>query len=76
MALDSDEQDVFMTMIYREKKIRDMVNSFANMGPEQRREVFERLGLPVDIVSRIQVPSIAAGPDPDIEWVDWKGPGG
>ena len=55
-ALEPEDQDVLMTMVHREKKVRDVVNSLGGMGLEQRREVFERLGLPADLVSRIPAP--------------------
>jgi hypothetical protein len=74
-ALESDEQDVLMTLIYREKKVRDVVRSLGGMGLEQRREVFERLGLPADLVSRIPAPDPATLTDAEVEWVDWKAPG-
>jgi hypothetical protein len=45
------------------------------MGLEQRREVFERLGLPADLVSRIPAPEPSAMSDAEVEWVDWKAPG-
>jgi hypothetical protein len=74
-ALESDEQDVLMTLVYREKKVRDVVRSLGAMGLEQRREVFERLGLPADLVSRIPAPDPATLTDAEVEWVDWKAPG-
>ncbi|MCP9882644.1 hypothetical protein KBY65_09135 [Cyanobium sp. Alchichica 3B3-8F6] len=74
-ALESDEQDVLMTLIYREKKVRDVVRSLGAMGLEQRREVFERLGLPADLVSRIPAPDPATLTEAEVEWVDWKAPG-
>lgn len=73
-ALEPDEQDVLMTLVYREKKVRDVVKSLGAMGLEQRREVFERLGLPADLVSRIPAPDPATLTDADVEWVDWKAP--
>ena len=74
-ALDGDDQDVLMTIVYKEKKIRDVVKSLGAMGLEQRREVFERLGLPADLVSRIPAPDPATLTDAEVEWVDWKAPG-
>lgn len=72
--LEADEQDVLMALVYREKKIRDVVKSLGAMGLEQRREVFERLGLPADLVSRIPAPDPATLSDAEVEWVDWKAP--
>ena len=74
-GLDADDQDVLMSLVYREKKVRDVVKSLGAMGLEQRREVFERLGLPADLVSRIPAPDPAALSDSDVEWVDWAAPG-
>ena len=73
-ALDADEQDVLMAIVYKEKKIRDVVRSLGAMGLEQRREVFERLGLPADLVSRIPAPDPATISDAEVEWVDWTAP--
>lgn len=75
-ALESDEQEVLMDLVYREKKVRDVVQSLGSMGLEQRREVFERLGLPVDLVTRVSAPEVAALTDPEVEWVDWRAPRG
>ncbi|MDI9406953.1 MAG: hypothetical protein QM522_09640 [Chitinophagaceae bacterium] len=73
-ALEPDEQDVLMTMVQREKKVRDVVNSLGSMGLEQRREVFERLGLPADLVTRMNQLQTSAVSDAEVEWVDWKAP--
>ena len=64
-----------MAMVYKEKRIRDVVNSLGGMAQEQRQEVFQRLGLPVDLVSRIPPPDPAALNDVEVEWEDWKAPG-
>jgi len=74
-ALDSAEQEILMTMVYKEKRIRDVVCSLGSMAQEQRLEVFQRLGLPVDLVSRIPPPDPAALNDVEVEWEDWKAPG-
>jgi hypothetical protein len=74
-AIDSAEQEILMTMVYKEKRIRDVVNSLAGMAQEQRQEVFQRLGLPVDLVARIPPPDPAALNDVEVEWEDWKAPG-
>jgi hypothetical protein len=71
-ALEADDQDVLMSLVYREKKIRDVVKSLGAMGLEQRREVFERLGLPAELVSRIPASAPTALTDAEVEWVDWK----
>ena len=74
-ALDSAEQEILMTMVYKEKRIRDVVSSLGTMAQEQRQEVFQRLGLPVDLVARIPPPDPAAFNDVEVEWEDWKAPG-
>ena len=74
-ALDAPDQEVLMAMVYKEKRIRDVVNSLGGMAQEQRQEVFQRLGLPVDLVSRIPPPDPAALNDVEVEWEDWKAPG-
>ena len=74
-ALEASEHEVLMTMVYKEKRIRDVVNSLSGMAQEQRQEVFQRLGLPVDLVSRIPPPDPASLSDVEVEWEDWKAPG-
>lgn len=73
-GLQSDEQDVLMNLVIQEKKVRDVVKTFGGMGLEQRREVFERLGLPAEMVSRIPAPDPATLTEAEVEWVDWKAP--
>ena len=73
-ALEADEQDVLITLVYKEKRIRDVVKSLGAMGLEQRREVFERLGLPADMVSRMPAPDLTTLTEAEVEWVDWKAP--
>ena len=74
-AIESSEQEILMTMVYKEKRIRDVVSSLGAMAQEQRQEVFQRLGLPVDLVARIPPPDPAALNDVEVEWEDWKAPG-
>ena len=73
-ALEAEEQDVLMTLVKREKQIRDAVNCLGDMGLEQRREVFDRLGLPSDLATRIAAAEPARLGEADVEWVDWKAP--
>jgi len=73
-GLDANEQEVLMTLVYKEKKVRDVVNSLASMGQEQRQEVFQRLGLPQDVLSRMPPPDPAAIADVEVEWEEWKAP--
>ena len=74
-VLDVAEQEVLMAMVYKEKRIRDVVSSLGAMAQEQRQEVFQRLGLPLDLVARIPPPDPAALNDVEVEWEDWKAPG-
>ena len=74
-VLDTAEQEVLMAMVYKEKRIRDVVCSLGAMAQEQRQEVFQRLGLPLDLVARIPPPDPAALNDVEVEWEDWKAPG-
>lgn len=63
-----------MALVKREKQIRDAVNCLGEMGLEQRREVFDRLGLLPDMATRITAASPARLGDADVEWIDWKAP--
>ena len=47
--LDAADQEELMNLVYSEFKVREVVRSFASMPTDQRRVVFERLGLPNDI---------------------------
>lgn len=64
-----------MSLVYKEKKIRDVVHSLSSMGQDQRQEVFQRLGLPQDLLSRMPPPDPAAIADVEVEWEEWKAPG-
>ena len=74
-TLDVSEQEHLMGLVYREKKVRDVVQSLASMAQEQRTEVFQRLGLPQEMLSRMPPPDPALISDVDVEWEDWKAPG-
>lgn len=73
-GLDSAEQDILMTLVYKEKKVRDVVQSLASMAQEQRQEVFQRLGLPQDVLSRMPPPDPSVVSDIEVEWEEWKPP--
>lgn len=73
-ALEVAEQEVLMTLVYKEKKVRDVVNSLASMAQEQRQEVFQRLGLPQDVLTRLPPPDPASAADVEVEWEEWKPP--
>ena len=74
-GLEPDDQEVLMGIVYKEKKIREVVKSFGPMGQDQRQEVFQRLGLPTDLLARIPPPDPTALLDVEVEWEDWKAPG-
>ena len=74
-GLEPDDQEVLMGLVYKEKKIREVVKSFGTMGQDQRQEVFQRLGLPTDLLARIPPPDPTALLDVEVEWEDWKAPG-
>ena len=42
------------------------------MAQDQRQEVFQRLGLPQEMLSRMPPPDPAAIGDVDVEWEEWK----
>ena len=71
-SLDAAEQEVLMTLVYKEKKVRDVVTSLASMGQDQRQEVFQRLGLPQDVLSRMPPPDPSASAEIEVEWEEWK----
>lgn len=73
-SLEAEDQEVLMSLVYKEKKIRDVVHSLSSMGQDQRQEVFQRLGLPQDLLSRMPPPDPAAIADVEVEWEEWKAP--
>ena len=74
-GLEASDQELLMAIVYKEKKVRDVVNSLAAMGQEQRQEVFQRLGLPQDMLTRMPPPDPAAGSDVEVVWEEWSAPG-
>ena len=66
------DQEVLISLVYREKKVRDVVHSLSTMAADQRQEVFERLGLPQELLTRMPPPDPALISDVDVEWVDWQ----
>ena len=71
-SLDAAEQEVLMTLVYKEKKVRDVVMSLASMAQDQRQEVFQRLGLPQDVLSRMPPPDPSASSEIEVEWEEWQ----
>jgi len=70
-ALDGKDQEELMGLVYSEHKVRDVVRSFSAMPVEQRKAVFQRLGLPNDMLNRIPPPSSGASGDVEVEWQEW-----
>ena len=71
-SIDAAEQEVLMTLVYKEKKVRDVVTSLATMAQDQRQEVFQRLGLPQDVLSRMPPPDPSASSEIEVEWEEWQ----
>ena len=69
--LEASDQGELMTLVYSEHKIRDMVRTFSLMPVDQRKSVFQRLGLPNDLLNRIPPPSAMASGDIEVEWQEW-----
>ena len=69
--LDPRDQDELMTLVYTEHKVRDMVRNFSSMPVDQRKAVFQRLGLPNDLLNRIPPPSTNGNNDIEVEWQEW-----
>ncbi len=67
---DSDQQDL-MRLVFDEHKIRNVVRAFSGMPMEQRQAVFQRLGLPNEVLSRIPPPSAQQIGDVEVEWKEW-----
>ena len=44
---------------------------FASMPTDQRRVVFERLGLPNDMLNRIPPPTAQGMGEVEVEWKEW-----
>ena len=69
--LDSRDQGELMTLVYSEHKVRDMVRTFSSMPVDQRKAVFQRLGLPNDLLNRIPPPSANVNGEIEVEWQEW-----
>ena len=70
-ALEAKDQEELMGLVYNEHKVRDVVRSFSAMPVEQRKAVFQRLGLPNDLLTRIPPPASAGVGDVEVEWQEW-----
>ena len=69
--LDTRDQGELMTLVYSEHKVRDMVRTFSSMPVDQRKAVFQRLGLPNDLLNRIPPPSANENGEIEVEWQEW-----
>ena len=69
--LSASDQEELMTLSYSEHKVRDMVRTFSSMPVDQRKAVFQRLGLPNDLLNRIPPPSASANGEIEVEWQEW-----
>lgn len=69
--LESADQQELMRLVTNEHKVREVVRTFSGMPQEQRQAVFQRLGLPNEILSRIPPPSATPIGDVEVEWKEW-----
>jgi len=69
--LNASDQDELMTLVQSEHRVREVVRTFSSMPVDQRKAVFQRLGLPNDLLNRIPPPSAAANGDIEVEWQEW-----
>jgi len=72
--LEPADQEALIKLVYNEHKIRDVVRTFSGMPTDQRQAVFQRLGLPNDLLNRIPPPSPGQVEDVEVEWREWDGP--
>ena len=71
-TLNGKDQEELMTLVYSEHQVRDVVRSFSGMPVEQRKAVFQRLGLPNEMLNRIPPPSASIDGDVEVEWQEWE----
>ncbi|WP_131454341.1 hypothetical protein [Synechococcus sp. BS56D] len=69
--LESPDQQELMRLVTNEYKVREVVRTFSGMPQEQRQAVFQRLGLPNEILSRISPPTATPIGDVEVEWKEW-----
>ena len=72
-GLEAGEQNELMQLVYEEHKVRNVVRTFSSMPTDQRRSVFQRLGLPQDLLSRIPPPVSVQEGEIEVEWQEWQG---
>ena len=71
--LPEEDQDELMKMAYSEYRVRDVVRAFSTMPAVQRQTVFQRLGLPNELLTKIPAPGLNDGGDLEVEWQEWNG---
>jgi hypothetical protein len=71
--LSEEDQDELMKMVYSEYKVRDVVRAFSTMPAVQRQTVFQRLGLPNELLTKIPAPDVNATGELEVEWQEWNG---
>ena len=69
--IEARDQEELITLVYSEHKVRDMVRTFSSMPVDQRKAVFERLGLPNELLNRIPPPSSNQSGEIEVEWQEW-----
>ena len=72
-GLSEEDQDELMKMVYSEYKVRDVVRVFAKMPSVQRQTVFQRLGLPEELLAKIPSPGTTDTEELEVEWQEWDG---
>lgn len=72
-GLPEEDQDELMKMVYSEYKVRDVVRVFANMPTVQRQTVFQRLGLPDELLAKIPSAGTTETGELEVEWQEWDG---
>ena len=72
-GLEERERNELMQLVYEEHKVRNVVRTFSSMPTDQRRSVFQRLGLPQDLLSRIPPPVSTQEGEIEVEWQEWQG---
>jgi hypothetical protein len=70
--LPEEDQDELMKMVYSEYKVRDVVRSFSAMPAVQRQTVFQRLGLPDELLTKIPAPGANDAGELEVEWQEWN----
>lgn len=70
--LSEEDQDELMKMVYSEYKVKEVVRSFSTMPAVQRQTVFQRLGLPNELLTKIPAPGVNDAGELEVEWQEWN----